>query len=73
MPISNENLMTTKEASQYLRGNGYPGTTKSLEVWRCRKCGPKYKKIGGRVFYEKGWLNEFMAGIEIKIFDPARM
>jgi hypothetical protein len=44
-----------------------------LEVWRCKKRGPKYKKVGFRVYYEQPWLDEFMVGLEIKIFDPAKM
>ncbi|MCJ7601805.1 MAG: hypothetical protein MUO63_09940 [Desulfobulbaceae bacterium] len=73
MSNQNENAMTTKDASQYLKRKGYPGTPKSMEVWRCKKRGPKYKKVGSRVFYEKNWLDEFMAGIEVKFFDPAAM
>ena len=73
MSIQNKMVMTTVEASKYIRSKGYPGTTKSLEVWRSRKCGPKYKKVGSRVFYEKNWLDEYMAGIKVQFFDPARM
>ena len=66
--------MTTVEAARYLTESGYPYTKKTLEVWRCQKRGPKYKAINGsRIFYERSWLDEFMAGIEVKIFDPARM
>lgn len=73
MSIQNEKAMTTKDAAQYMGGKGYPGTAKTLEVWRCKKRGPKYKKVGSRVFYEKTWLDNFMAGIEVKIFDPSAM
>ena len=73
MSIPNEKAMTTKDAASYLNNSGYPGTAKTLEVWRCKKRGPKYKKISSRVFYEKAWLDEFMAGIEVKIFDPSMM
>lgn len=50
---------------------GFPTTYKTLEVHRCKGKGCKYKKVGGRVFYEKEWLDEYMAGIEVKVFDPA--
>lgn len=68
-----KNLMTTTEASGYLQERGYPGTPKTLEVWRSQKRGPKYKKVGNRVFYEPAWLDEYMAGIEVKIIDPTRI
>ena len=47
--------LTTKEAAAYLRLQ--PGT---LEAWRCRGCGPKFQKIGGRrVLYDSSDLLEF--------------
>ena len=66
-------LLTTAEASEYLTSQGVPYTKKTLEVFRCKKRGPRYKKIVSRVFYEKDWLDEFLAGLEVKIFDPAKM
>jgi hypothetical protein len=66
-------LLNTKEASAYLTSCGVPYTKKTLEVFRCRKRGPKYKKIVSRIYYEKKWLDEFLEGLEVKIFDPAKM
>lgn len=66
-------LLNTVEASTYLTSCGCPYTKKTLEVWRCLKRGPKYKKIVSRVYYEKEWLDEFVSGIEVKFFDPAKM
>lgn len=66
-------LLNTVEASAYLTARGVPYTKKTLECYRCKKRGPKYKKIVSRVFYEKAWLDEFIEGLEIKVFDPTRM
>jgi hypothetical protein len=70
---SKAKLLTTVEASAYLTSRGVPYSKKTLEVFRCRKRGPKYKKIISRVYYEQSWLDEFLAGLEVKIFDPAKM
>ena len=64
--------LNTAQAADYLTSRGVPYTKKTLEVFRCKKRGPKYKKIVSRVYYERSWLNEFLAGLEVKIFDPAR-
>ena len=71
--ISHPKAMTTVEAAKHLIASGYRTTSKTLEVWRCKKRGPKYKKVGFRVYYEQSWLDEFLVGLEVKIFDPARM
>ena len=73
MSTQNKRAMTTVEASEYIRSKGYPGTKKSMEVWRCKKMGPKYKKVGSRIFYQQNWLDEYLAGIPVQFFDPARM
>ena len=73
MEILHPNTMTTPDASKYLIASGHRTTSKTLEVWRCKKRGPKYKKVGSRVYYERPWLDEFLAGLEVKIFDPAKM
>lgn len=65
--------ISTKVASQYLTEAGFPVKPGTLEVWRCLSKGPKFKKISSRVFYEKVWLDEFLEGLEVKIFDPAKM
>ena len=65
-------LLTTKQASAYLTALGVPTAASSLEVARCKSRGPKYKKIGGRVFYTTDWLDEHAAGVEVRIFDPSR-
>jgi len=66
-------LLNTKEAAAYLTSCGVPYTKKTLEVYRCKKRGPKYLKIISRVYYRKSWLDEFLSGLEVKVFDPARM
>ncbi|MCD6297979.1 MAG: DNA-binding protein [Deltaproteobacteria bacterium] len=65
--------LNTIEAAAYLTSKGIPYSKKTLEVFRCKKRGPKYKKIVSRVYYERSWLDEFVAGLEVKIFDPAKM
>lgn len=70
--VSNPALLTTQQASAYLTELGLPTAASSLEVARCKSRGPKYKKIGGRVYYDVDWLNEHAAGVEVRIFDPSR-
>jgi hypothetical protein len=70
--VPHPKAMTTKDAATYLAACGYPTTHKTLEVWRCRSRGPKYKVVGRRVFYEQTWLDEYMAGVEVKIYDPSK-
>jgi len=62
--------MTTKQASAYLSEQGFPVKSSTLEVWRCQRRGPKFKKVMSRVFYEKQWLDTFLEGVQIKVFDP---
>ena len=70
--IVNSEAVTTKQAAKYLTEvKGIPTAPSSLEVYRCIGKGSRYKKIGSRVFYTLPWLDEYAAGIEVKIFDPA--
>ena len=73
MMPSKTKLLNTQEASNYLTSCGIPYSKKTLEVFRCKKRGPKYKKIVSRVYYEQSWLDEFVAGLEVKTFDPSKM
>ena len=71
--ISNPETLTTKQAAAYLSQlKSIPTAPSSLEVYRCKSCGPKYKKIGGRIYYTAPWLDEYAAGIEVKVFDHSR-
>ena len=63
--------MTDKDAAIYLRALGFQTTPKTMSVWRCTGKGPKFKRIGRRVFYEKRWLDEFLKGLEVQVIDPA--
>ncbi len=65
-------ILNTKEAAEYLRGKGYPVSPKTLEVWRCTSRGPKYRKIGRRVFYTPKDLEDFLEGIPVQVIDPSR-
>ena len=71
MQILHPESMVTTEASQYLTEKGIRVASKTLEVWRCKSRGPKYKKVAARVYYTKAWLDEYLEGIEIKIYDPS--
>ena len=54
--------LNTKEAAIYLKSIGIPFSEKTLEVWRCLGRGPRFKRIGRRVFYEYNSLIEFSKG-----------
>lgn len=65
----NPNTIPTKAAAAYLtKVKGVPTSASSLEVYRHRSCGPRYRKIRSRVFYTLEWLDEYAQGVEIKIF-----
>ena len=54
--------LSTKEAALYLKELGTPFTAGTLEVWRCHKQGPVYRKIGHKVFYRREDLDAFSNG-----------
>lgn len=47
--------LTNKEAAAYL---GLSEAT--LNVWRCRRKGPAYRKVGRKIFYPLTALNSFL-------------
>ena len=63
-----ENL-NPKQAVQYLKENGAPFTHGTLEVWRSQKRGPRFKRISGRIFYEKKDLDLFLMGAVVETSD----
>ena len=54
--------LNTKQAAIYLESKGTPFTFSTLEMWRSQGRGPKFKKVEGKVFYEKCDLDEFSRG-----------
>ena len=57
-------LLPTIPAAKYL---GFkPGT---LEVWRCLGRGPRYKRIGRKVFYDIHDLEEFANAVTVETND----
>jgi len=71
--ITHPGNITTEQAAAYLTQIGVPTAKSSLEVFRCQSRGPKYKKIGKRVFYTKEWLDEYAQGVEVRIYDPSQL
>jgi len=73
--IKNPSSVSTKPAADYLSiVKGIPTAPSSLEVYRSiGGRGPKFKKIGSRVFYHLEWLDDYAAGIEVKIYDPSKV
>ncbi|MBM9615972.1 hypothetical protein JWJ90_17015 [Desulfobulbus rhabdoformis] len=63
--------LNTKHASAFFHAIGIPIAASTLEVFRSQGRGPKYKKIGSRVFYTVAFLEEYAQGVEIKIYDPS--
>lgn len=53
-------LINTAEAAEYL---GLRPNT--LEIWRCRHLGPKYKKLGRRILYDPADLDEYAASCTV--------
>jgi hypothetical protein len=62
---------TTAEAARYLRDElGVPvGTKKTLESWRCLGRGPAYRRLCGRIYYEREALELFARGQKIETVD----
>jgi hypothetical protein len=58
-----ENLdrMTTQEAAKYLRLSKV-----RLDIWRYERRGPTFLKLGGRVFYRKSDLDEFISANTVR-------
>ena len=71
--IKNPLAIPTPQAAAYLSLiKNVPIAKSTLEIFRCRSTGPKYKKIGGRVFYERAWLDEYAEGVPVHVFDPSK-
>jgi len=49
-------LLTTPEAAAYLRLS-----PRTLENWRVRGGGPRFRKLGDRVLYDQGELDRWQA------------
>jgi len=70
--VAHPEAIPTRQASAYLSQiKGVPTAASTLEVLRCQSRGPKYKKIGSRVFYSLQWLDEYAQGVEVRIYDPS--
>lgn len=59
----------TQEAVELMKSWGISFTKGTLEVWRCRKEGPKFIKIRSKVYYTEESLRQFATGLEIKTVD----
>lgn len=71
--IKNPLAIPTRQAAAYLTAiKNIPTAPSTLEVFRHRSRGPKYKKVGGRVYYTTAWLDEYADGVPVAIFDPNR-
>lgn len=53
---NDNNLLRDKEA-----GNLLGLSPATLNTWRCRGKGPKYVKLGGKVFYRRADLEDFIS------------
>jgi hypothetical protein len=61
--------MTTKQAAAYLTEMGIKVTPGTLEVFRCKGKGPRYRKVDERVFYIKPDLDEYGGGRVVETRD----
>ncbi|NHT77530.1 helix-turn-helix protein [Rhizobium sp. PP-WC-2G-219] len=58
-----DDLFDEDEAAKILRQK-----PRTLTVWRSTGKGPRFLKLGRRVFYRKEWLTDFLATCEV---DPS--
>ena len=71
--VTHPESITTRQAAKYLtETKGIPTAKSTLEIYRCRNKGPRYRKIGSRVFYSWQFLEEYANGVEVRIFDPSK-
>lgn len=54
-------MLLPEEAANYIRK---PPAT--MQWWRHKGFGPRYMKVGRRIFYRKSWLDEFLTAAEVK-------
>jgi len=65
--------LNTKKAAEFLTGLGIPFSKKTLEIWRSQGRGPKYKRVGGSVFYTESALFEFSKGQSVETEDSLKI
>lgn len=63
----------TQSAAKYLKSLGLAFRPGTLEVWRCKGRGPKYKRVARKVFYERSALDEFARGHTVETVDSVAM
>jgi hypothetical protein len=59
-PTDNEPLYGVQEAAVYLTERGLNTSVGSLNSWRSRGDGPRFLKIGKRIFYRESGLREYL-------------
>jgi hypothetical protein len=52
----------TNGAADYLKSLGVCFSPGTLNLWRCKGKGPRFRKISGKVVYPKSALDEFVLG-----------
>lgn len=73
LPTPPPRAVNTLQAATYLTNIlGIPTAKSSLEVYRSQGRGPKYKRVGTRIYYEFEWLDEWARGIPVMVIDPNR-
>ena len=71
LSLRQENF-TTREAAECLAPKGTAYTAGTLEVYRSRGIGPRFKRVGhgrGRTYYERAALDEFVNGTAVHTAD----
>jgi selenocysteine lyase/cysteine desulfurase len=58
--------LTPKEAAQYLQERGVRVSHGTLNIWRSQRRGPRYKRVGRHVYYEREDLDRFEQGVKIE-------
>lgn len=61
--MDNNDLLKPREAGAEIKTS-----EATLASWRCLGKGPKYVKLGGKIFYRRGDLQAYVAD---RVVDPA--
>jgi DNA-binding transcriptional MerR regulator len=65
--------LRTKEAARLLQEKGIQVSPETLICWRSRGMGPAYKKVGGRIFYERQDLDRFEQGERVETQESEKL
>jgi len=68
-----EKRLNAAEAAQRMKEHGVSTSPGVLGAWRHYNRGPRFVRIGGRIFYEPSAVDEFCKGIKVETEDSLQL